>query len=237
MFYRLSRFSPLHRMLRAMAYGVLWRLPAPVKESALHAVLGRRLPYSAVQPGDTVIQIGAPWDILKSGRSRFIHFSRRVGPTGRVVVIEPDPTNVQHLREYIAQRGIGNVTIVPKGAWSHPTRLRFLVDPSNPASNLVEDVLDSKRTDLGRFQSSEIEVDTVDQIAQGLGLDRIRMVSITSNGSENRILEGMRAVQQSVEFIATIGEYEEFPLLAAYGYAPFGDDDRGYTFRKRPKAA
>ena len=236
MFYRLSRFSPLHRMLRAAAYGVLWRLPGPAKESALHAVLGRRLPYKVVQPGDTVIQIGAPWDILRSGRSRFIHFSRRVGPTGRVVVIEPDPTNVQHLREYLAGRDIRNVTVVPKGAWSHATRLRFLVDPNNPASNLVEDVLDSKRTDLGRFQSSEIEVDTVDRIASELGLGQVRMVSITSNGSENRILEGMRDMQRRAEFIATIGEYGQFPLLADYGYVPFGGDDRGYTFRKTPAA-
>ncbi|MES0872504.1 FkbM family methyltransferase [Sinimarinibacterium thermocellulolyticum] len=233
MLYTLSRFSPLHRMLRKLAYTVLWRLPGPFKEWALHAILGRRLPYRVVEAGDTVIQIGAPWDILKSGRSRFIHFLRRVGPTGRVVVIEPDPTNVHHLREYVAQRGIRNLTIVPKGAWSHPTRLRFLVDPSNPAANLVEDVLDSTRTDLGRFQSSEIEVDTVDRIASDLGLHPVRMVSITSNGSENRILEGMREVQRSAEFIATIGEYRRFPLLAEYGYVPFGGDDRGYTFRKQ----
>lgn len=237
MLYNLNRFSVVHRMLRRVAYGLLWRLPAPIKESVLHAVLGRRLPYRVVLPGDTVVQVGAPWDILESGRSRFIHFLRRVGPEGRVVVIEPDPVNVRRLREYIERRGISNLTVVPKGAWSHQTRLRFLVDPKNPASNLVEDVLDSKRTDLDRFQLSEIDVDTIDRIAEQLHLKCIKIVSITSNGSENPILEGMNSTLKEIKYIATIGSYGEFPLLAEYGYAPVGGDDRGYTFRNTQQSA
>lgn len=232
MFYRLSRFSTLHRALRKAAYSVLWRLPRSIKEVALHAFLARRLPYRVVQPGDTVIQIGAPWDILKSGRSRFIHFLRRVGSDGKVVVVEPDETNVRHLREYIRRYGIQNLTLVPSGVWSHRTRLRFLVDPENPASNLVEDMFDTKRADLGRFQASEIEVESLDQVASTLNLGPVRMISITSNGSENRILEGMSDLQNSVEYIATIDKFEKYPLLAEYGYQPYGGDDRGYTFRR-----
>lgn len=232
MLYRLNRHSVLHRVLRKAAYGVLWLLPRSIKESALHAVLGRRLPYRVVQAGDTVIQIGAPWDILKSGRSRFIHFLRRVGPGGRVMVLEPDETNVRHLSRYAERHGIRNLTVVPSGAWSHKTRLRFLVDPNNPASNLVEDLFDSRRADLGRFEASEIDVDSLDSIASAVGLGSVRMISITTNGSENRILEGMSQLQESVEYIATIGKFEEYPLLAQYGYQPYGGDDRGYTFRR-----
>lgn len=230
MLYRLSRFSPVHRALRKIAYGVLWRMPRGLKEPLLHAVLGRRLPYSLVRTGDTVIQVGAPWDILKTGRSRFIHFLRRVGPGGRVVVVEPDSVNVRYLEEYIKQYGIANLTVVPCGAWSHKTRLRFLTDPGNPASNLVEDVLDTKRTDLGRFKASEIEVDTLDSVAARLGLGAVRLVSITANGAENRILQGMVGLQKSVPYVATIGDQSQYPKLAEYGYTSLGGDDRGYTF-------
>ena len=179
-----------------------------------------------------MIQIGAPWDILKSGRSRFIHFLRRVGPTGQVVVLEPDATNVSHLQDYVERNGIKNLTIVPAGAWNRKTRLRFLIDPENPASNLVEDLFDSDRTDLGRFKASEIDVNTLDNVSATLKLGPIRMVSITTNGSENQILEGMKNLQESVEYIATIDKFEAYPLLETYGYKPFGGDDRGYTFRR-----
>ena len=232
MLYKLSRFSLVHRALRKVAYSVLWTTPRWIKEPLLHAYLGGRLPYSAVSAGDTVIQIGAPWDILKSGRSRFIHFLRKVGPKGRVIVVEPDAHNVKCLREYVASHGINNLTIVPKGAWNSKTTLRFLVDPENPASNLVEDVLDSKRTDCGRFNVSEIEVDTLDNIIHESNSGDVRLVSITTNGSENQILAGMVKVQEKLLYIATIGEASDYPALLSYGYAEFGGDDRGYTFKK-----
>jgi len=232
MFYTLSRFSRVHRALRKAAYSILWPTPRFIKEPLLHLYLGRRLPYSAVSLGDTVIQIGAPWDILKSGRSRFIHFLRKVGPHGRVVVIEPDAHNVKCLHEYVAKRGIKNLTIVPKGVWSSKTRLRFLSDPENPASNLVEDVMDSKRTDYDRFNVSEIEVDTLDDIVDEVGCEKVALVSITSNGSENQILEGMAKLQENLVYIATIGEESLYPALSKYGYRRFGGDDRGYTFKK-----
>lgn len=232
MLYRLSRFSPIHRVARKLSYAVLWNLPRTVKEPVLHSYLRRRLPYSVVQKGDTVIQIGAPWDILKSGRSRFIHFLRRVGDAGRVVVIEPDADNVAAVQAYAERHGIRNLTVVPKGAWDKRTTLKFMVDPQNPASNLVVDVLDNTRTDLDRFESSQIEVDTVDAIVDELALEDVSLVSITSNGSENKILAGMSGLQARLPYIATIGEQTLYPLLEAYGYRTLGGDDRGYTFLK-----
>lgn len=232
MFYRLSRFSGAHRMLRHVAYAILWRTPRSIKEGCLHFYLRRRLPYRLVRQGDTVIQIGAPWDIAKSGRSRFIHFLRRVGPDGRVVVIEPDEENVAYLRHYAHQYAIKNLTIVPKGAWNSKARLRFMRDPENPASNLVQEVFDSERSDSDRFAASEIEVDRLDNIAVELGLDQIRLVSVTTNGAENQIFDGMSGIQNNVSYVATIGDSGLYPKLQSYGYEQFGGDDRGFTFAR-----
>lgn len=230
MLYRLSRFSPIHRALRRMAYAVLAPLPMSVKYGALGAILSRRLPYRLVKPGSTVVQVGAPWDVLRSGRSRAIHLARMVGPSGRVIVLEPEPRSAQALRAFCSQNGFGNVTVVEKGAWSNRDRLRFLEDPTHPAANLVESVKDPGRSDLGSFKVIEIDVDTLDNILEELGVSEMLLVSITTNGSEDEILSGMARTAGKVRYIATIGEGKNHPLLGVYGFSRLGGDDRGYTY-------
>ena len=213
MLYRLSRFSSVHKVLRWIAYALLWNLPDAVKWPGIGLLLQFRLPYRLLNPGDTVVQIGAPWDLLRAGRSRGIHLARRVGVSGKAIIIEPDKDNVAALRRFVAKHKMDNVIIVPLGAWSHKARLRFLVDHANPAANLVEEVADSSRTDLARFEVTEIDVDSVENILRVNGLSTPRLVSITTNGSENEILKGMGAMAGEVTYIATIGNEQQIPML------------------------
>jgi FkbM family methyltransferase len=237
MLYNLSRFSAMHRLFRAAAYGILWRTPDSVKWPVLGAFLHGGLPYRVVESGDVVVQIGAPWDLLKAGRSRAIHFSRVVGESGKVVVIEPDQNNLLKLDEFIKRRKIKNVVLVPLGAWSKKTRLRFLVDPDNPAANLVEDVVDSSRTDLRRFKATEIDVDTVEAILKSNGIRNPKLISITTNGSEDEILKGMQGISASIPYIATIGDESQIPMLQQLSFRKLGGDDRGFTFRNERHSA
>jgi FkbM family methyltransferase len=177
-----------------------------------------------------VVQIGAPWDLLRAGRSRGIHFARKVGKSGKAVLIEPDADNVAALRRFVEKHGMSNVIIIPVGAWSKKTRLRFLVDHANPAANLVEEVVDSSRSDLERFQVTEIDVDSVENILHENGLSTPKLVSITTNGSENEILKGMKALGARLQYISTIGDENEIPMLRELGFDKLGDDDRGWTY-------
>jgi FkbM family methyltransferase len=231
MLYRVSRFSLLHKMLRNAAYSILWNMPDWVKWPALGALLRFRLPYRLLKPGDTVVQIGAPWDLLKAGRSRGIHFARAVGKSGKAVIIEPDPDNVLALNRFVEKHRLKNVIIIPTGAWSRKTRLRFLVDHANPAANLVEDVVDTSRTDLQRFEVTEIEVNSVENILKENELSTPRLVSITTNGSENEILKGMTTIAGKLEYLATIGDENDIPMLKEFHFVKFGGDDRGWTYR------
>jgi len=230
MLYRISRFSRVHKVLRRIAYAVLVPLPTPLKYGVLGAVLARRLPYRLVTSGSTVVQVGAPWDVLRSGRSRAIHLARMVGASGRVIVLEPEPRSAHALRAFCAQNGFGNVIIVERGAWSSRDRLRFLEDPNHPAANLVESVKDPERNDLDSFNMIEIEVDRLDDILEELGVSETLLVSITTNGSEDEILSGMARTAGKVRYIATIGEGKNHPLLGVYGFSRLGGDDRGYTY-------
>lgn len=236
MFYRLSRFSFLHRVLRKIAYKVLWNIPDGIKWPALNAFLRFRLPYRLVKPGDVVVQIGAPWDLLKAGRSRGVHLARAAGKSGKVIIVEPDLENVAALEQFVKRRGLSNIIIAPVGAWSCKTRLRFLVDRQNPAANLVEDVVDSERNDLTRFEVTEIAVDSIENILRQYKLPVPKLISITTNGSENEILKGMVTLASKLSYIATIGDETEIPMLRNLGFSRFGGDDRGWTYCNDRKA-
>lgn len=232
MLYKLNRLGLAHKVLRIVGNRVLWSLPEALKYRVGGALRRGRLPYRLVRPGDTVVQIGAPWDVLKAGRSRSAHFAALVGPTGRVVVIEPDPGNVAALTEFKERRGLPQMVIVDKGAWSHKDRLRFLVNRDHPASNLIESVYDSGRNDLGQYDATEINVDSVDHILAELGIAQVRLVSITTNGSERQILEGMKQSHGSTTYIATVGRPEKYRIVEEYGFVLLGEDDRGYLFSR-----
>jgi len=179
------------------------------------------------------VQIGAPWDLLRAGRSRGIHFARLVGESGKTVIIEPDTDNVAALRRFVEKYSMTNVIIAPVGAWNKKTRLRFLVDHANPAANLVEEVVDSSRIDLERFEVTEIEVDSVENILRQYSLPTPRLVSITTNGSENEILKGMTALAEKLPYIATIGDESKIPMLRELHFMKYGVDDRGWTYYHR----
>jgi len=58
------------------------------------------------KPGDLVYDLGSNCGIS------VYHFSKMVGPTGRVICFEPDPVNLGFLRRNIARHGLDNLTIV-----------------------------------------------------------------------------------------------------------------------------
>jgi FkbM family methyltransferase len=81
--------------------GLQFEMPSfPEEESAIEEYFEWYRP----QPGDTAFDVGA-----HCGVSTY-HFSKLVGPTGRVVAFEPDPTNYALLVRNIARHKLENVT-------------------------------------------------------------------------------------------------------------------------------
>src|SRR6266404_3068533 len=103
-----------------------------------------------------------------------------------------------------------------------PTSSRMLSSVSTSISITLND--------LGSFNVIEIDVDTLDNILEEVGVSETLLVSITTNGSENEILSGMARTAGNVRYLATIGEGQNYPLLGAYGFSRLGGDDRGYTY-------
>lgn len=230
MLYKLNRLSLLHKIIRAISYFLLRVIPSKYLWLIFHSYLKNKAPYKYLSDGDVVIQIGFPSDILKTGRSRAVHFAMKVGARGRVLVVEPDLDNVILAKEFIKKNNLKNIIIEPIGAWSHRTTLSFLIDRNNPASNLIKETWDESRSDSNRFDEVTINVDSLDEIALRNDIENPKLLSITANGSENEILKGAPGLLRKVQFISLIGDVSNIHELKSLKIESVVDDDRGATF-------
>jgi FkbM family methyltransferase len=181
-----------------------------------------------------VVQVGCPWDLIKAGRSRGIYFSHFVGKDGRVVIIEPDQENSMRLKSYIEAREISNIIPIDRGAWDSKAKLGFLSNPRRPAASIVESLFDSEaRKDRGDFAEIEIEVDSLDNILGELGVDKIDLVSITTNGAEEKILSGMTKILPNTRYISLIKNSQTGKYLRERGFRLVAEDDRGWTLENQ----
>lgn len=161
-----------------------------------------------IKPGDVVVQVGAS---LGEESERF---ARAVGPSGRLIAVEPEPTNVEILRERFPKDRYPQVTIVPMGAWKKKGELEFLVGSHKEhrladlsAENLtyewwgVEDTLQPSR-----YRSSiKVPVDTIDSILASLAIDAVDLMSFETNGAELEGVQGLVAIASRTRHVIARG--------------------------------
>ena len=235
---QLKRILPpgLFRLLTVVFNSATRFVPFHLKYAVVGRYRRRSAPYRFLNPTDTVVQVGSARDILCTGRSRSIHFSRMV-PEGRVIVVEADASNCEALRRVIRRHGITNIEVVECGAWEKKTTLAFLSSPHHPASNLLADAKDVPQSlvEERRYQQHLIEVNTIDDILRDFGADIPAMISITTNGAELKILQGMQqTIAGGCPYITLASTGEGFhENMAQLGYQYVARDDRGYCFRKQ----
>ena len=226
-----------YRALTIPAAAVLRRMPTSLKYNVGLRQRKTKYPYRLIEPGDNVVQVGAPRDLLTVGRSRTVYFLHLVGPSGRVIVFEPDPDSAAALRAFAEKYGLRDrLTLIQKGAWSSETTLTFYSSPLHPASNTVKGAFDIDETDMQRrgYNEISIPVNSVDAELAALGGAMPKLVSITANGSESEILKGMRDLMaRDLAHIALAITGENYPeMMSKTGYNLLGYDDRGYTFSR-----
>jgi FkbM family methyltransferase len=233
--YRWSHRHPLHRALVRTANRVLPYVPFAVKYGLTDAVRSRNLPYSLLGPGSVAIQVGAPRDTLRSGRSRAMAFVRRTGPNGRVLVVEPDADSADEFCQTAAKHGLHHVDVVNVAAWHEQTTLTMEIDPAHPATNFTAGSTDYGEDEIARFREVQVGAMPVDDLVEHAGIKHVDVVSVTTNGAETEILRGLpRTLARDRPYIClarTEDSYSDF--LADLGYELVGTDDRGFTFQHR----
>jgi FkbM family methyltransferase len=89
-----------------------------VYEEALTAMMIKHL-----KPGFTVIDVGAHVGL------HALMFSRRVGPMGRVLAVEPSPASARLLRQHIAWNDCHNVEVIEAAAGDRQEQVSFTFHP------------------------------------------------------------------------------------------------------------
>lgn len=133
----------------------------------------------ALRPGQWVVDIGAHVGFYT------LLAAERVGPQGRVIAFEPDPSNRRLLAANVAHNRLTQVTIVPKAVTAEAGRLWLRRDPTNRGAHHVgpsaagpEDVL--------------VETVALDDFFDAEPAHAIDVMKIDVEGAEGLVWQGMQ---------------------------------------------
>lgn len=197
-----------------------------------------KAPYGLVKDGMSVVQVGAPRDVVDAGRSRGLHLALRAGNAGRCLIVEPDPDSADRVVEAAGELGLTSLSVARVGAWSSTTDLTFFIDDSHPAANFVrEGTADYRDDELADFRRVTIAASSLDDLLDQHDMASVDLVSITTNGSEEAVLAGMERTlaKGHPTWLCLARTSDDFsPLLTRLGYELWSTDDRGFTFVRKP---
>jgi FkbM family methyltransferase len=136
------------------------------------------------EPGDVVVDIGAG----VGGEVRV--FSRAVGPTGRVLSVEPHPRVFRCLEKTVALNRLANVQTV-RCAVTARSSLVKMRDHANHIGNVIDD-----------GGSITVAGKTLAEILASYDINRVGLMTMNIEGSELTVLDASRDALRLVEHAA-----------------------------------
>jgi FkbM family methyltransferase len=130
-----------------------------------------------VDVGATVVDVGANIGYFT------LTAASRVGRSGRVISVEPNPRAAERLRENVALNGLHNVTAIEAAVSSTPGTMALRLGADSEASSLF----DAVHASIGVV---DVLVTTIDKILADQGLTRIDVLKLDVEGAEVDALLG-----------------------------------------------
>jgi len=138
-----------------------------------------------LETGMTVVDIGASIGFFS------FYASQKVGPTGRVIAFEPEPTSYRALVENIEANQAINVMSVEMGLWSECT-CKDICPTLGLVGSSFFNCADGINAKLGRL----------DRVLPKLGITHVDFVKIDTEGAAMQILEGATEILPCIENFA-----------------------------------
>jgi FkbM family methyltransferase len=132
--------------------------------------------------GQLVVDVGANAGVFATVAGTWI------GPTGRLVAIEPNPAVIERLRRNLRQNGLEpRAEVIAVGLSDEAGPARLLVGANTTIGSVAG-------IDDGADQGVDIELRTLDGVAAERGLTRIDLLKVDVEGLEIPVLDGARGM-------------------------------------------
>jgi FkbM family methyltransferase len=131
----------------------------------------------SLKEGETVLDLGA-----YAGLTAYL-FASAVGPTGRVIAVEPDPETYRVLSgnlERVRSKAVGWIEPVQAAIWSERGTVKFCSEGNMGATT-------SSHARRGH-EPVDVEAKTLQQLAEEYGLDRVDAVKMDVEGAEYDVI-------------------------------------------------
>jgi FkbM family methyltransferase len=135
----------------------------------------RRILQACLKPGDRFVDVGANIGAYT------LWVAQIIGPTGKGIAVEPQPTVLARLRANIALNPAFNVTVFPCGAGPANATMKLSVGSTNEGGA-------SMATTQGGGQTVEVAVQPLLDMVHQAGFDRIDALKIDIEGFEDQAL-------------------------------------------------
>lgn len=162
---------------------------------------------TVLQPGDTVIDVGA-------NLGYFVAFAAAmIGSSGRVVAFEPGPVALQRLKYNVRlNQAEHQVRIVEAPASDHSGDCAFYIHSEDAGGSALWDSAGTECNRVGTLRLC-VQGTTIDEQLQGLVPGPIKLLKIDTEGAEAAVLRGARRAmsERGIEFI--VCEIHPFGLI------------------------
>lgn len=164
-----------------------------------------RLVREVLKEGDVFLDVGANVGWYT------VHAARRVGPSGKVIAFEPEPSNLAMLRRNVEVNGLSNVVVEGVALSSAEGSFKLYLEKGNLGMHSL--VLEHE----GGQHYVNVQTVRLDDYWKGKGA--IKLVKLDTEGAEGMILAGMRETLRRHGRLELIVEYAPQRLKKS-GYDP-----------------
>jgi FkbM family methyltransferase len=133
------------------------------------------------KPGNTVIDVGAHIGLYT------LIAAKKVGPSGKVIAIEPDPENCNLLKRNVELNRLTNVTILECAAFSSNSKLKLYLPGKERGFTKLSTIM-ANRAVTENFL--EIDATTLDHLMLMQGIAEVNWIKIDVEGAELEVLKG-----------------------------------------------
>lgn len=163
---------------------------------------------NVLQPGDAFIDVGSHVGYFA------MLAAAAVGPTGRVVAVEPEPRNAARVREHAALNGFAHVEVCEAALGAAAGEGRLSVNRDNDGGHALWPVGEHPFNASSREAPAwhPVAVRTLDGFLDELRGHPVRLVKIDAEGAEKDVLRSGMLLLHALEVPFVICEINEFAL-------------------------